>query len=278
MKITPKRSIWFFILILTTASVSATDYTFEVSENGETNVFVSIGENETVHILLPPDVGSPHMKGGEFSITEDGIEATAEEEALVTYASSFHTRKEEGIWYFESSVNADDATLVLPQDVQIVQSKPRALITKGEKLKLKWSNISNNITVSYVRILESPLAEETRPDMNVAAIVLAVLFLAAISLAYFFRKKFFRIMKQDIDVSDGQMNVMRAANANEAAVLKILLKNNGHIKRNKLEKESSMPKSSLASTLKNLEKKNIVEIDRSFHVHYITLTKWFKEL
>ena len=80
------------------------------------------------------------------------------------------------------------------------------------------------------------------------------------------------------NITEGQMNIIRAANENEAKVLTLLLKHNGHLKRNVLEKESGISKSSLASALKNLEKKNIVGIDRSFHVHYITLSPWFRKL
>ena len=45
-----------------------------------------------------------------------------------------------------------------------------------------------------------------------------------------------------------------------------------------LEKEDQLAKSSLASALENLEKKNLVKVERTFHVHYITLSSWFKEL
>lgn len=79
-------------------------------------------------------------------------------------------------------------------------------------------------------------------------------------------------------LTDGQMNILRAANHNEALVLRVLLRHNGQLKRNALEKESGLSKSSLASSVHNLEKKNLIEVDRTFHVHYVTLSKWFKEL
>src|SRR3989338_3613373 len=66
------------------------------------------------------------------------------------------------------------------------------------------------------------------------------------------------------NITEAQMNILRAANHNEGVVLRVILKHNGQVKRNMLEKETKLPKSSLASSLHNLEKKNIIEIDRTF--------------
>ena len=79
-------------------------------------------------------------------------------------------------------------------------------------------------------------------------------------------------------MSDGQLNVIRAASSGEATVLRIMLKHHGHIKRNALERESELSKSSLASVLKNLERKKLLEIDRTFFVHHVSLSDWFRNL
>jgi len=39
-----------------------------------------------------------------------------------------------------------------------------------------------------------------------------------------------------------------------------------------------MAKSSLASTLRQLERKKIVDVKKEAVVHYVELTKWFKRL
>ena len=50
------------------------------------------------------------------------------------------------------------------------------------------------------------------------------------------------------------------------------------MKRNKLEKLIGLSKSSLAATLHQLERRKIVDIDKSGKVHYVQLSEWFKNL
>jgi len=264
------------LLIVLSLNVAAVTYDFEVLENGETTVLVGL-ERETVYVSLPPDVGNPQITNGKYNILKEGIEASAGNgTAEITYTSSFHTRKENGIWFFDGYVpNASTTVLTLPKEVQVVQSIPRSRITKDEQLHLTWNNLSSvNITVSYVRIIE-PVEQETNSGFSGSGII-ALVFLVALSVAYYYFSK--PKKKKVRSTRNAQNNVIKAANVNEARVMKILLKHKGQMKRNKLEKESQLSKSSLASTLKNLEKKNIAKIDRSSHVHYITLTNWFKKL
>jgi len=242
---------------------------------------------------LPPDVGNPEVIGATFSLVEDGIDVEVDGNAQVEYTSSFHTRKEQGVWYFDAQVNsADSVQLLLPKNIQILQSQPRSAITKNNKVEVNWQDLLfTNISVSYVRLDSSP-SVLTIPPLPTSKPNFFWLLALAVVLAgsyYFFKSKkaknkektakIVRNSNHDLPtIKDAQMNVIQAANDNEAIVLKLMLKHNGKIKRNALEKESGLSKSSLASSLKNLEKKNIVHIDRSFHVHYLTLSDWFKEL
>ena len=65
---------------------------------------------------------------------------------------------------------------------------------------------------------------------------------------------------------------------NELKIVNILMDTPEGVKRNELEKESMMPKSSLASVLFSLEKRNIVVVDKSSAVHFVELSEWFKSL
>ena len=267
MKPTKNPTILLLILILLPA-VYATSYSYAVQESGETDVVISSAEK--ISIQLPPDVLDPSVEEGSYQATEKGIEVIPDGTAMVRYTSSYHTRKQEGIWYFEGSVHKGaNVTLSLPDNIQIVQARPRSRIREEG---LSWANVSTeNITVSYVRIQSGAVSQPQKSYPQWVPISLLGL---VILFALLYKKK----GSSEPDMSEGQLNVIRAANANEAVVLKILLKHKGHIKRNIPEKESKLSKSSLASSLKNLEKKDIIQIDRSFHVHYIVLSDWFKEL
>lgn len=247
-------AIVLFIAFCTPAFAD-TIYEFTISATGET--LAEILRDADTALALPPDA----------SPTPDNP---------VTYTSTYHTRKQKGIWYFDAAIPfADSVTLTLPQSVHIVQSSPRAMLVKEDMWKLTWENISANITVSYVST--TPIAETTARPVSVP--LAPVLLLASIALILY------ALQKQDSSdassthspsISEGQLNIIRAANPNEALIIKTLLKHNGHIKRNMLERETELGKSSLASSLKNLERKNILTVDRSFFVHYISITSWFK--
>lgn len=272
------------ILVILASSSAAQDYFYNVTSRGIT--IASISFEKSANISLPDDVASPDIKGGTYRVTDVGISAIAKNEtARISYISSFHTKKEQGIWYFETLiVNAHNTTVILPRDVQVVQSIPRASITKDVNVMLTWNDLSSkNISISYVYIVE-PIPDQKKPSNNTSGIIALIIFLCiltAFGTASYLKKKTKpkQVEPNDLPrVTDAQMHVLRAANQNEALVLRLLLKHNGHMKRNNLEKESALSKSSLASALKNLERKNLIDIDRSFHVHYITLTSWFKDL
>lgn len=71
---------------------------------------------------------------------------------------------------------------------------------------------------------------------------------------------------------------MKALSENERAVIVLLSSNSGEMKRNLLERKSGLAKSSLASCLNMLERKNVVVIDKTSTTHYIRFTDWFKDL
>jgi len=71
---------------------------------------------------------------------------------------------------------------------------------------------------------------------------------------------------------------MKTLSKNEDKAITLLAASNGEMKRNLLERKSGLAKSSLASCLNMLERKNIVEVDKTSVVHFVRFTEWFKEL
>ncbi len=271
------KGIWVLVIFLIVQpALAETTYFFEVAESGETTVKVELTESRL--LTLPPDVKEPDVQGGTFEKRENGIYVSTNNTATITYTSSYQTKKEAGVWYFETNVKADQIKLVLPQAVHVVQTIPKAAITKEDTWQLEWNNITADVSVSYVRVNQAEISQNVirLKPVHIPGQLIILIILLATGTAYFLLRK--RKTERLPKMSEGQLNIMRAVNPNEATILKIILKNNGQVKRNILEKESQLSKSSLASALKNLEHKNIVAIDRAFFVHYISLTQWFKEL
>ena len=73
-------------------------------------------------------------------------------------------------------------------------------------------------------------------------------------------------------------HVMKALSQNEALIVEIMIQKEGQIRRNELEKQTKLAKSSLASSLYNLEKRNIVIVDKTNVVHFVKFTEWFNNL
>lgn len=298
------------IPLVLAAEPSAT-YTIRISENGDTTAFVVLEGEGTVLLPLPNDVIDPEIRGGIYITSPEGVEVSVGDsgKAIIAYQSSVQTIKEEGVWQFQGQAKeGSQVTVVLPLEVKIVQAEPRAVIKRDDFVKISWDSVpSEGVTVSYIfQGGQSLIDDEASDQRNIVLSTIGIIFAAIVFVgaglrAYLRRKR--RSAQRGLgqkaspgeaeesgrpldttadsdkpNITEGQMNIIRAANENEAKVLTLLLKHNGHLKRNVLEKESGISKSSLASALKNLEKKNIVGIDRSFHVHYITLSPWFRKL
>lgn len=269
-----KVMLLIVLLALIPNAKAEINYFFQVQDNGETNTTIEI--TAPIQFKIPPDA-NPSIEGGTLEKEENTICAKTEEIAIITYATSYYTRKEKGVWHFEAETpSSTSIELTLPQQVHVVQSQPNANFEKEENWKLTWQNTTNSITVSYVSVNQASFTQEKPIRTQNKNLIITILLLVAIGIYLVISKRKVPFLKPKI--TDGQLNIMRAANPNEALVMQILLKYNGRIKRNTLEKETKLSKSSLASTLKNLEKKNIINIDRTFFVHYITLTDWFKSL
>jgi uncharacterized membrane protein len=270
------------LVLLSAVTVSAGTFSYEVSANGE--VVADLEFTESGALNLPEDAAIQDILGITLDPRPDGVAVTVTSQpATLSYTSSHHTRKERGIWYFTATTSHDSqVSLSLPGNVKVVTSVGHASITGGDTLTLEWENVTD-ISASYIFIGEPSVITPPRSS-QLPLLVSILILLVVVSVVSFIRFKVKPKTKpkkadeEKPNITDGQMNVIRAANINEAKIMELLLKHNGHMKRNKLEKHSQLSKSSLASSLNNLEKKNIVTVDRTFHVHYVKLTQWFTDL
>jgi len=246
----------------------------------------SIESNETIDVFLPQGLVGWTVTEAIVSPRKDGVRLSPISDiGKVSYQSSFHTRKKDGIWVFNARIStATEVLLSLPQNVKVVRANPSPAISVDEAIILSWSDLQEEtIEVSYVfEGGSAPAITLSRLPTSywwIGGLVLMLLVLGASMLMW--RRSKTRSPKPaspPSTVSTAQENILRAANPNESKVLSLVLQNNGNMKRNRLERLSELSKSSLASSLNNLEKKNLVTINRSFHVHYVSLSDWFKNL
>lgn len=81
-----------------------------------------------------------------------------------------------------------------------------------------------------------------------------------------------------IEVTAGMENIMNTLTENELKIVKILIKHKGELRRNEISRGTGISKSSLSAALNRLEDKKIVKIDRTFTVHTVKITGWFKTI
>lgn len=267
---------------------------YEILENGNVAVSLSVQDYQQDTFDLPENI-NPN------TVTVEPQQDT--NETTISYTTSYLTRKEKGIWYFESyNFSPQRVEVLFSPSVQIVRSQPPASIQSGSQLIFYWTGTNSPVSVSFVftntQTARPQETEQEQSDSDSLTLFLAALsgavLVLIIGMAVIMRRKPRKRQDPQLrqeqvenpdeqpqkrpDITEGQMNIIRTANPNASKIITLLLRHNNHMKRTELEKESGLAKSSLASTLNSLEKKGIIAIDRSFHIHHIKLSDWFQTI
>lgn len=256
------------------------EYSIIVEDNGNSLVIIGFKGSGLVNVPLPRDVEKVKVKGALYSLNNRSIDISigSNKEAVLLYKTASLTKKGDENWELKLDLidtNDESVMLILPLDANIIQTEPTATIESNEFLELSWKGDITSIELQYNFPNVDSLDEDEEVPNNhnnygVMILIFILLFIIIfISVIIFI----FRTKKKS-----NKNNVIKTLSKNEKTVVDIMMEHKGEIKRNKLEKISKLAKSSLANTLNNLEKKNIVEIDKSFTTHYIKFTRWFNEL
>ncbi len=270
-------------LVFSTTQSTTLDYYVVVEENGNSVVIITIHGSGLVNIPIQEDVEEIKVKGGLYMFDNNSVDISigSTEKAVLLYKTSLLTEKQGNTWNFNMSLTElekNEIIVAMPNTTIVKNMIPPAFIESMDFTKLMWTENPKNIFVEYC--FENELDEtlnldkvEQKPeqfDYRVIS-VLTILGILCGSIVVYTRKRKTSRMKN-------KQNIMRTLPVNEKKIVSMLIENKGGMKRSRLERETGIAKSSLASALKNLEKKNIVELDKTYKTHYVKLTKWFDEL
>ncbi len=285
-----KAGLLVILLLMHAASAQSGEYSVVVEENGNALVLIALEGPGTVDIPLPLDVTYPEVLNALYVESADGVEVSLPdgEPVTVAYQTSMITAKTGGGWTLDMSFGGYYPVLVsLPKDANVKSTDPAAAFSETpDSMNLVWDS-TDSITVEYdfqaapvtpttlqTTTTTASTTTTTLPADGDNAILLAgllfVVVLAAAAAGYAALKR--------RGPTSGMRKVMRTLSGNEYKVVDTLLKNKCGMRRNDLERSAGISKSSLALALNNLERKNIVEVDRANTTHYVEVTKWFKEL
>ncbi len=279
---------FFFLASLASASPSGT-CSIIVSENGRAFTLLSMVGNGTINIPIPIDVPYPELEGAIYVQSNDGVEVSMspEDKAVLAYKSSLMTNKEGGEWSFGYSTPALESlelTVSLPRNARIIEISPsNPAITTGNTTEIKW-NLEKKaiigIKYSYtdaepiqlnIPVEEPSINKQLMTNIAIYAAVMIILFFSGLVLGRFLNKPGSGRLKQTVSMK----NLMDTLSENEFEVVDLLLKNNGSMRRTEVARATEMAKSSLAAVINNLERKNVIEVDRRFTIHVIKLREVF---
>lgn len=267
-----------FTLCIGQAAALGIDYQIIIEDNGNSIVIMTINSDGVVSVPLPGDVEEVMVKGALYLMNDSGVEISmgSIEEAILLYTTSLLTSKNGSEWAFELTLaEAGNVTIAMPENTMVLDTEPQALMESGEFLQLHWENASQ-VSLSYYFDGPGPGAlEESGPGVtgNMPADPTWIALpgagiIAALGAVLYFRRP--RMSKKQ--------SIIKIMSPNDRKIVKLLMENKGEIKRSVLEGRSGISKSSLSASLQNLERKKIVEVDRTFYSHHVRFTRWFNEL
>ncbi len=282
------NKLYFLLLGLLFTSHASLIYTVDIDRSGFSSVTLSLEDEQGANVTLPEDARNFRIVGGSYSKVNDTAIVMAGKTGFATFSFSSDalTSKTDSTWKLLLFPPARSTTLIyMPPYATVEDSfpQPRRVSAEDSRAQLEIG-YSNNITVHY-RLEEQPLpvAESDMPAFYIlaAAIVLAS---AAVIVSIILRggtlipSRQKEEKKPTLGMTAGKKEMMETFNENDTKIVDFLLSKRGKSRRNELERETGISKSSLAMALNRLEKREVIEIDRTSTTHFVKLSERFLRL
>lgn len=266
-------SFLFFFINITSAEIENSEYYFIIEENGNTIVGITFYGSGEITIPIQEDVETLNLEGGLYIMENNTITIAigSTEKAVLVYQTNLLTEKFGEDWRFSADFEEETEKKIIvamPKETIVKQTNPSANVESGGFIKLTWTN-PKNIIVDY-SFLVTPLNKKTNNEIYY--IIVGILTLTLISVLFYLSKY------KKHKISARQEQLLQTLTDNERKIIELMLASKKPVKRSFIEKKLELAKSSLAATLNNLERKKILEIDRTFSSHFIKLTEWFKKI
>ncbi len=300
-----------FCLALAPLAVALPSYTFVVSENGAVLELASFpaaqaNESHLVVMDLPSDAGEPVVSGALYAVANNTLllSRSRNTTALVAFTTSLFTSKQGGEWSFAANLSRQfsqaDVIVFLPRRAELLFFSPARMRVgpRNDSLALSWNSTAGqaiylqyafengpavaqaNASTSVLPIPQrGPSPVSTTPFAAFVLITALVLLIAYGLWNYLAAGK--KVVPQPTPalLTPGQQNILRTLSDNDAKVVQAIASSaGGEVKRFLLERNLGFAKSSLALSLRRLEQKNIVSVDRALVFQRVRLSDWFKSL
>jgi uncharacterized membrane protein len=295
------RTVVLLLAVLALAHASVI-YTVDTDRTGVSAVSLSIEGQDSVNISLPTDATNFRIVGGSYSIVAGNAIVRSGASGLATFSfstSEFTSKTSTGWKLAFVAPEGAVARIFTPSHVTIENLFPAPKTVSAEDSRTAIEFENPGMVTIYYRLDEVP---EPAQDNQQALYVLAAAAVVAIGLiaASFILKRPSKSpvviqapvpaapvspvqvpnpeKQPTLEMTAGKKEMMETFNENDLKIVNFLLSGEGKSRRNELERKSGISKSSLAMALKRLEKRKILEIDRTSTTHFVKLSDYFLKL
>lgn len=288
--------IWMLLFALSIAHAQAV-YTVDTDRSGYSSVTLSMEGTDALALELPPDAGNFRIVGGSYEIANQTAVVSAGKAGFTTFSFStalFTTKTQSG-WKLSFSP-PENATvrIYMPAYSTIENAFPQPKRVSSEDSRISVESGYSPAVTLYYSLGEVP--PEEGADPTGILLVAAIIAVAVIALSFLLRPKPQTIVVETKDgrpvavssappekaptlgMTPGKKEMMETFNENDLKIVGSLLSSDGKSRRNELERRSGISKSSLAMALNRLEKRKIIEIDRTSTTHFVKLSDYFLKL
>jgi len=273
----------FFLLLMAFSAFASTTYTADIDREGDASVIVSLVDEKQVQVILPVDAANFRIVGGSY-ITEDGtavIETGKTGLASFSFSSSLLTEKSGPAWTLVLNPPENSTiTVFMPAYSTINNVTPAATRIFSEDSRIQVDTAYAKRVVIAYELEDQPAADAD--GLQTEYLILGVsIVLGAGIIVWAMKKRGLQDKKgkePSLKMTDGKKEMMETFNGNDLTIVNYLLGQEGKARRNELERKSGISKSSLAVALNRLERRKIIEIDRSATTHYVRLSEYFLKL
>lgn len=268
--------------MLVSCAFAAELVALDIDRSGIATVVLSLEGEDASEMGIPQDASNFRIVGGSYEIRNGTAYITSGASGFTTFSfsSSSLTSKTSGGWrLFFSPPNGSELTVYMPPYAVIGSTTPSPLKVTAEDSRTSLEFPGEDIYVDY-SLGEPPetAPQDTLPLFLAAGIIAVALIVAALLNRSRGSASPKPEKRPSLDITPGKKEMMETFNDNDRIIVDYLLSCEGKSKRNELERRTSISKSSLAKAINRLEKRKIIEIDRSATTHFVKLSDYFLKL
>lgn len=280
------NKICLIALLLISACFASLTYTVDVDRSGFTHATLSLDGAQNTSITLPSDATDFMIAGGAYRLSNGTafIEPGVGGFTTFSFTTDLLTTKTASGWRLSFIAPADASVQIYLPEYSVVgqmEPAPRTVSSEGARTVLLMDD-PGPVTIDY-HLVDIPTQDATDPSalgfLAVAAVIIAVCAgVWFLTNAHRKPQKAGAERPPTTNMTPGKRAMMETLNGNDMIIVNLLISKGGRSRRNELERRSGISKSSLAMALNRLEKRKLVEIDRTSTTHFIRLSESFLRL